>query len=533
MPFTAIGTKRKKNHIESDPEEDDSEEDTVRGTLYTHDDVASDVDSISSDFSPNPQQSSPESISDGSQTQSLGQSQDSIGQQYPPGLSPSFGSDSEMESISSDDSQNDMHPGGDGADLASSADAEIVDYFGIRLPRVHVELLDRWITKLMKARSVTHQPSQKAAKKYYWQEVPHAGTHGNKACKQRAEMTQKFAEEMFDAHCRAQYRDGGHGASLFNRMATDRPGRAARVLLNNPTEPETASLAALIQRIIPMCLEFEAEESARKSWEDTSVDVKPGATDVSINGMCARPTTEQGKQKLHDALTSISMGGETGNYTFKRGVSETQTIKIIAQRRDDLISILGAPELVFAALNAIEGHEVTYVGATDFTDATEPYVIMRAMQDYGGHTHGNLTRIFEVPGSAEKLTSIHVVYVVLSALSTRPIDRVEQQLTSMLGTNPLSSARVGVEPVKTFQDNFGHQSQVGDGKVCTYIVMPNVEFVEHCNDLFSPSGALCRNYSGIPYSGPYAGATMHRLDEMKTELRKQIALMQPSLSALQ
>ena len=59
------------------------------------------------------------------------------------------------------------------------------------------------------------------------------------------------------------------------------------------------------------------------------------------------------------------------------------------------------------------------------------------------------------------------------------------------------------------------------------------EFVEHCNDLFSPSGALCRNYSGIPYSGPYAGATMHRLDEMKTELRKQIALMQPSLSALQ
>ena len=57
-----------------------------------------------------------------------------------------------------------------------------------------------------------------------------------------------------------------------------------------------------------------------------------------------------------------------GTYTFKRGACETQTINITAQRRDDPISILGASERVFEALNEIEGHRVTHVGATDYTD---------------------------------------------------------------------------------------------------------------------------------------------------------------------
>jgi hypothetical protein len=368
------------------------------------------------------------------------QSQDFVGEQHRIGSSPSFGSESELDLISScAGSQNDIHPIGDGADLASSADAESVDYFGLRLSRVHVELLNRWITPLMKAKSVTHQPSQKAAKKFYWKEVPHDGTHDNKARVQRAELTLEFAKTMFDAHCRAQYRDGGHGASLYERMATDNPGQAARVLLNNPTEPETASFAQLIQRIIPMCLEFEAEESERDSWKDTSVGVKPGAKDISINGLCTKPTSAKGKQELHRALTGIVMEGETGTYTFQRGGSEKRTINIVAQKCNKLLSILGAPNEVRKIVNEVEGHRPTYVGATDSMELTEPYVIIRATQDYGCQTHANLTRIFEAPGSAEKLTSIHVLYVVMGAMSGRLIDRVEKQLTTILGTNPLSS----------------------------------------------------------------------------------------------
>jgi len=283
-----------------------------------------------------------------------------------------------------------------------------------------------------------------------------------------------------------------------------------------------------------MCLEFEAEESERDSWKDTSVGVKPGAKDVSINGLCAKPTTAKGKQELYNALAGIVIEGKTGTFTFRRGKSEMRTINITAQKCNKLLSVLGAPNEVLKIVNEVspEGHRPTYVGATDSVELTEPYVIIRATQDYGCATHANLTRIFEVPGSAEKLTSIHVLYVVMGAMSARSIDRVERQLTTILGTNPLSSSRDGIAPVKTFLGDYGHQSLVGDGKMAAYIVMPNEEFVDHCNSLFEPGGALCRNYRGIPYSGPYAGATIHQLKKMRTELRKNIGLMQPSLSAL-
>ena len=400
------------------------------------------------------------------------------------------------------------------------------------------EIAHRWFTNSFQQISVVYCPSQ-GSRPWGWFTfpAPGRGRRQNHIDRTRiGEFSKEGAKQCFDKHFRDKCPDGAHGFSLYEDQRTIHPGSSTRVFLNNPRQEESRSWKSLLPIMIDKCREFEAEQVARELWKNAnrgSYGKKDGLS-TTINGLSTRPN------KLNDtavralyAQLDIICQGTAGQFSFRRPNSAKQTVTITAKNRTDLLQSFGDGTVLFDELSKINGHRATYVGCHGSQEGLLCNIIKRSMQEYGQQTHGTLTRLFEVPGLAAKLKSIHVIYMFMESMSKSSEDQVERRITDLLQTNPLAEDRVGYKPLKTLWGDYGHQSKKGEGNLGVYIVMPNAAFVDACNLLFLQGGPLSRTKDGIPYAGNYAGMNKDALMREQTKLRGDLARMQPSLAALQ